>query len=251
MFLKRKGLPDEGTLVLCTVNSVQSHSVFCDVDEYGISGMIHISEIAPGRIRNIRDYVREGKVVVCKVLGVDEERGQVDLSLRRVNEGQRRAKLGDVKLEEKAEKTVEFAARQLKMEPKKLYDEFALKVLESYDYIFHFFMDVVEGKAGFEQLGVDAKLAKELTGIVMQRMRPSEVEVKRNLKLISYASDGVERVRRALEKAVKLGAAVKYIGAGNYQLAVKAADYKTAEQVIEKAETAAAKSIDGVGELKK
>ena len=91
---KKKGFPEEDDIVLCTVKKILYHSVFVTLDEYdNLEGMIHISEIAPGRIRNIRDYVREGKKLVCKVLRVRKEKGHFDLSLRRVNEGQRRRAL--------------------------------------------------------------------------------------------------------------------------------------------------------------
>jgi translation initiation factor 2 subunit 1 len=76
MFYKKEGFPEEDELVICTVAEIQYHSIFVTVDEYdNISGMIHISEIAPGRIRNIRDYVKEGKVIVCKVLRINTEKG--------------------------------------------------------------------------------------------------------------------------------------------------------------------------------
>ena len=93
MLYKKQGFPEESELVMCTVSNIQYHSVFADLDEYGRQGMIHISEISPGRIRNIRDYVKEGKKIVCKVLRVNSERGHIDLSLRRVNEAQRKNKI--------------------------------------------------------------------------------------------------------------------------------------------------------------
>ena len=75
MLFKKQDFPEEGDLVLCTVTSVQFHSVFVDMDEYGKGGMIHISEVSPGRIRNIRDFVKEGKKIVCKVLRINQEKG--------------------------------------------------------------------------------------------------------------------------------------------------------------------------------
>jgi len=68
MLLKKEGFPEEDELVMCTITKVQFHSVFANLDDYGKNGMIHISEVSPGRIRNIRDFVKEGKKVVCKVL---------------------------------------------------------------------------------------------------------------------------------------------------------------------------------------
>jgi len=65
MLLKKEGFPERDEFVLCTVTNIQFHSVFVDLDEYVKPGMIHISEISPGRIRNIRDFVKEGKKVVA------------------------------------------------------------------------------------------------------------------------------------------------------------------------------------------
>ena len=88
MFYKKKGMPEQGEIVLCSVKKILHHSVFVYIEEYqGLEGMVHIAEIAPGRIRNIDDYVKEGKRIVCKVLNIDQKKGHIDLSLRRVGTG--------------------------------------------------------------------------------------------------------------------------------------------------------------------
>src|SRR3989344_2821655 len=108
MLYKKPGRPEEGDLVLCTVKRILYHSVFVSIDEYSnLEGMVHISEIAPGRIRNLRDYVKEGKRIVCKVLKIDAQTGNIDLSLRRVGTGLRMKKVAEYKQEEKAEKLLE------------------------------------------------------------------------------------------------------------------------------------------------
>ena len=113
MLYRREGIPEDEEIILCKVTKLFPNSVFVDILEYpGKQGMIHISEISPGRIRNIRDFVVEGKKVVCKVLGVNKERGHIDLSLRRVNENQKRIKINEIKQEQIAEKIVEMIAKQ-------------------------------------------------------------------------------------------------------------------------------------------
>jgi translation initiation factor 2 subunit 1 len=112
MLFQKQGMPQEGDVVFCTVTKVQYHSVFARLDEYDRkSGMIHISEVSPGRIRNINDYVKEGKVVICKVLRINESRGHIDLSLRRVNENQRRAKVEERKHQVIAENILQSYAQ--------------------------------------------------------------------------------------------------------------------------------------------
>ena len=45
-------------------------------------GMVHISEIAPFRVNNVRDLLSEGMVVPVKVIAVDHEKGRIALSIK-------------------------------------------------------------------------------------------------------------------------------------------------------------------------
>ncbi|MFA6099019.1 MAG: polyribonucleotide nucleotidyltransferase [Patescibacteria group bacterium] len=48
----------------------------------GKDGMVHISEFASGRIRNVSDVVSVGQKLKVKVLEVDKERGRISLSVK-------------------------------------------------------------------------------------------------------------------------------------------------------------------------
>ena len=48
-------------------------------------GLVHISELAPQRVRTVDDVVKEGDEVKVKVIGVDD-RGKVKLSMKRVDQ---------------------------------------------------------------------------------------------------------------------------------------------------------------------
>lgn len=254
MLLQKKGFPEEDELVLCTVTKVQFNSVFVTLDEYGKGGMIHISEVSPGRIRNIRDFVREGKKIVCKVLRVSEERGHIDLSLRRVAETQKRLKLDEIKQEQKAEKILEFVAKDLNIPQKKLFEDIADNVLKKYESMHEFFQQVVADNSAVKDAGLDEKAAKSLEEAIKQRIKEANVEVGGKLKLTSYASDGVEVVKEALKKAQETGDSVqiRYLGAGTYRIAVNAKDYKEAEKILDKASESALahiKKSEGKGEF--
>jgi len=235
MFLKKEGLPEEDELVLCTVTKIYYQSVFVNIDEYERSGMIPISEIAPGRIRNIRDFVKEGKKVVCKVLRIDKEKGHVDLSLRRVNDAQRRQKLSQIKQEQLAENIVEFLAKKQKKDTKKFYSEVTKELFEEYESLYDAFEEVSNDTLDLSKY-VDKKLAEELTELIKQRIKPPIVDIKGALTLKSYLPDGVEVIKEGLKtslaKAEKVE--VKYKGAGIYGVTVQAEDYKTAENNLAK-----------------
>src|SRR3970282_3049374 len=106
--------PDEGELVVCSVANVKNFGAFVTLDEYeSKEGFIHIAEVSSGWIKYIRDYVREGQRVVCKVLRVDTSKGQVDLSLKAVNEHQRREKIQEGKNEQRADTLLAIVATRL------------------------------------------------------------------------------------------------------------------------------------------
>jgi translation initiation factor 2 subunit 1 len=241
MFYFKSGFPEENEVVVCTVTSVQYNSVFCTLDEYDKSGMIHISEISAGRIRNIRDFVVEGKKVVCKVLRTSEERGHIDLSLRRVNENQRREKNMLIKQEQKAEKIIENLAAELKQEPKTVYDAIATPILTSYEYLHMALQEYVDGEADLATLGIPQEYLATLLSRVKEKIKAKSVTITGTLSLSTYAEDGVELVRQALiaAKATSPHLSLSYLGSGNYQVQVEAEEYKEAEAILDKAIAAA------------
>ncbi|MEM4336631.1 MAG: translation initiation factor IF-2 subunit alpha [Candidatus Woesearchaeota archaeon] len=233
MLLRREGWPEEGELVVCTVNKVLPSSVFVTLDEYKKTGMIHISEVAPGRIRNIRDYVSEGRVVVCKVLQVNEQKGYIDLSLRRVSEIAKRKKLEEIKLEQKAEKIVEIVAKELKVDVQNLYEEIARKLFEKYNSLYAAFEDIALTGKSLVDFGINKKYAELIDEMIRQKIKPEEIVISGILKVSSYASDGVEVIKSALKNfEEEKNVTIKYLGNGQFLLRLSARDYKTAEKLL-------------------
>jgi translation initiation factor 2 subunit 1 len=219
---------------MCTVNNIQHNSIFVSIHEYDRQGMITISEVAPGRIRNIRDYVVEGKVIVCKVLYVNTERGYIDLSLRRVSEGQRREKNDEVKQELKAEKILEMTAKSLKMDVKSLYDKAAAAFLKSYFYIYQAFDDFLAGNISLTDY-FDKIVAESLEKTIREKIKPKEILIAGDLTINSWEENGVEDIRLALTDIVKDNTTVSYLGGGRYRVLIKGADYKTVEKSLKDA----------------
>ncbi len=238
MFYRKNGWPEEDELVLCTVTSVQYNSVFCDLDEYpGKGGMIHISEVTAGRIRNIREFVQEGRKVVCKVLRVDQQRGHIDLSLRRVNERQRIEKGQQLKQEAKAENLLVHLAKERKKDPQQFYDEVAPALLEGYEYVHQAFEDIVDDSFTLKDTKLDKKLGEDIEKLVRERIKPKEVQIEGVFEITTFAEGGVDIVKDALLKAHKAAQPgdVRYLGGGSYKISVTAEDYKIAEKRLKEA----------------
>ncbi len=95
-------LPEVGEIVIATVSKVSDHGAYVTLDEYNnIQGFLHVSEIAPGWVRNISRYVKDGEKKVLLVKKVRSERSEIDLSLKQISKDQKKKKLLEVKRYEK------------------------------------------------------------------------------------------------------------------------------------------------------
>ena len=248
MLYKHAGLPDEGEIVLCRVTKIFPNSVFAQMVEYSDSGMIHISEIAPGRMRNLREYVKVGKQIVCVVLRVKKDRGHIDLSLRRVGTGAKLRKLDEIKQELKAEQVLAKLAKKLEMKTEDLYKKVSEIAFEHYSYVHSAFKEFVAGKVTFEELGFDSKLASELNVAVKEKFKEPVATFRGEIELHTYASDGVLRVRKTLSKIAELreDMQVVYLGAGKYKFTFVDKEIKAAEKDISAIEKILSKFQDKV-----
>lgn len=259
MFYKKSGIPEEGEFVMCTVKKIFPHSVFVDLDEYEhMEAMIHISEISPGRIRNIRDFVREGRKLVCKVLRINREKNQIDLSLRRVPLSVKNQKNEDYKQEQKAEKLLELIGQKTKATVEEMYKEFGKEIIDKYGSFNGFFNEFITGNITLEEAKIPKKYQKALEETIKEKIKPTKVKVEAILSLTSESSDGIEVIKKALKEADKTAKEKKYeleisyIGAPRYRLVLTTTDYKTGEKAIQEMTNKAITHIKkegGQGEL--
>ena len=75
---------EKGKIVTGCVTGVEKYGIFVGLDEY-YSGLIHISEISDGYVRNVGDYVSIGETIRVKVLESDEDTFQVKLTIKDID----------------------------------------------------------------------------------------------------------------------------------------------------------------------
>ncbi|URQ73187.1 polyribonucleotide nucleotidyltransferase [SAR86 cluster bacterium] len=78
--------PEVGLVCVGTVVKIVDFGAFVSFEK-GKEGLVHISEIAEERVKNVKDYLVEGEEVDIKVIGIDD-RGKIKLSMKAVNNGQ-------------------------------------------------------------------------------------------------------------------------------------------------------------------
>jgi len=75
-----------GQLVEGTITQLANFGAFARIAN-GIEGLIHVSELAEGRVTHPRSVVKEGDVVTLRIIRIDPQRKRMGLSLKRAVEG--------------------------------------------------------------------------------------------------------------------------------------------------------------------
>jgi translation initiation factor 2 subunit 1 len=252
--MKYSGWPNPGELVVGKVEEIEDFGVFVDLEEYEDKrGLIHISEVASGWIKNVRDHVREGQTVVCKVLDVDRSSQQIDLTLKDVNEHQHKETIQRWKNEQKADNWMSLAFGENVDE--ETYGVVTSELIDAHDSLYE----------GFEQaaiLGPEAlsgtDLSEEQIDAIVDTARENVsvpyVTVTGYVDLVCSTDEGVDAVKEALQAAEGNGEVsdeidleVTYVGAPEYRIRVQAPNYKTAETELEESAKRASEAIAELG----
>lgn len=208
-----------GDLVLCTVDRIVGTVVFVRMQLEGkeIEGNIVFSEIAPGRIRNIRDYVVPKKKIVCKVLRISPS-GNIDLSLRRVSQKERK----EVLEQEQQEKSYLSILKGVLGEKA----EEVIKKISEKEKVFSFLEDAKNSPENLEKLAGKENAKKILD--ILNAQKNKKKRVKKEIYLTTIKPNGITLIKKILENFKELE--IKYISAGKYSLETESEDAKISDK---------------------
>ena len=203
----------EGQIVLCTVDKVVGTSVFVKIEGDG-EGTIVTSEIAPGRIRNLRDYVVPGKKIVCKILSI---RGRnLSLSLRRVKQSERKELLEKIAKEQSYKAIIKTISKDT--------DTIIGEINKNYS-LTDFFEKAKSEPKLLETYFTKQDSEKILKILESKKEKPKEI--KQKIKLSSNSSNGINLVKGIINTACKNSKCdVSYIAAGKYSLGIIGEDFR-------------------------
>jgi len=252
--MKFSGWPERGELVVCHVDEIESFGVFCDLEQYeDRRGLIHISEVASGWIKNIRDHVREGQTVVCKVLDVDESSQQIDLSLKDVNDHQRSETIQGWKNEQKADNWLAISLGEDADDA--VYEHVVSELLADFETLYDGFeAAAIHGEEALADLDLDGEVVEAIVETARNNVSVPYVTVTGYVDLTCADPTGVDAIREALKAAGGNGEVpeeveleVTYVGAPEYRIRVRAPDYKLAERSLEASADRAIEALEAAG----
>jgi len=257
---KRKGLPQWGELVTCTVARITPFAAWCTLDEYEteegapVEGMIHISEVAGKWVKDIRKFVKPDKKYVAKVVKIDYEKGHINLSLKRVTKFDEKEKIETARRDKRAEGILIQVEKRLGETRENTEKEIVEKLAatDKYDDLLSAFEDAAKDKNALTEAGVSKRWIDALAEILERNFKEKEIKIKAMVELTTLAEDGVEKIKKALsELENKTGAHVGYISAPKYMVELKTKQPKESERKLREVLEEVIKEIenaDGKGE---
>lgn len=208
---------EEGDIVLCTVDRIVGTIVFVKI-EGDREGSIIFSEVAPGRIRNIRDYVVPKKKIVCKILRLRGD--QIHLSLRRVTQKEQK----EVLEKSKQEKSYRSILKTILKEKAKE----VIEKIKKESSLADFFEEARENPKKLEKLAGKKEAGKILE--ILKNQKKKTFVLKKQFSLNSAEPNGLELLKKALGKIKN--AEIKYISAGKYSIKTEDETAKKADQKL-------------------
>jgi translation initiation factor 2 alpha subunit (eIF-2alpha) len=198
-------------LVMCTVKSIEGTTVFVNIEEDG-QGSISMSEVAAGRIRNLREHVSVNKKIVCKVLNITND--DVQLSLRRVTTKEKE----NILERYQKEKTAISQLKTISKNPEKIIEKIREK-----DKLWSFFDNARENPALLEKI-MSKEEAQSLAKILLEK-KESEKKAKKNIIVQSSGEAGIREIKEVLDVPE---IEIKYLGSSQFAVVGKAKDFKEA-----------------------
>ena len=251
-------LPDVNDLVLGKVVKITKHGIYAELIEYkGLTAYCHVREIAAAWIRNIRNFVRLDQQIVAKVLLVNRKTRQIDISIKRVSESQKKDKIQQYKNQKSAIAIVNLIAKKLNVSPGEVLSTIEAPLKDEFGTMYSAFEYIAaEGEIDLTTLGLPPKYIDAIVEMSKSSIKIATYEKEVKIGLRSFAPDGVEQIRQvlfnisnALTKYENVEYEITSIGAPTYRLWLSGKFVEDIEDALNIAESTLKESADKMDEL--
>jgi len=212
----------EGDLVICKIEKIDAHSAIAKIIDTNIYGIIHASEVASGWVRKVSDHLKEGQLVVCKILSANKT--LFNLSIKRVSENEKREMMKKYEMDKRADKIINLVAKKTKAEN---VEEIKKRIIERFGSLSSFIDAVKEGNDEVEKI-IEKKWINLIKKILEKIEKRKEYVFKAKIKLRSYEPNGIEIIKSVFED--NFGLDIKYIGGSQFLLKFKSENPKIGEK---------------------
>lgn len=183
-----KRFPDIGEVVIVKITKCTEIGVYVELVEYNnIEGLIMLGELSKKKIKSLGTYVKPNTIDAAIVIRVDEEKGYIDVSKRKIGQREFEESFMRYTRNKIAHNVMIMVARTLERPIDDLYSEYFLKA-KPYGSIHNFFLKINNNE-------IDDPISE----FVKRKFNVTKYKVRADVDVSSYK--GVDDVVNALKVA--------------------------------------------------
>jgi translation initiation factor 2 subunit 1 len=171
-----------------------------------IEGMILLSELSRRRIRSINKLIRVGRTEIVVVMRVDQEKGYIDLSKRRVSPE-------DIaKCEEKYNKSkavhsiMRHVSETCKIRLEDLYNKFGWDLYTRFGHAYDAFkLMITDADRVLAPYELPEEVKETLLSNINRRLTPQPIKLRADLEVTCFSYEGIDAIKEALKAGEAVG----------------------------------------------
>ena len=207
-----KDRPEEGDFVVIEITDVDKNSAYADLEEYNdVKGLIHISEASRSWVQDLTKELSEGEKTVAQVVDTEDTIG---LSLKRVNDKQKRDTMQRWRKEQKASDFVEDLEEKIDIDD--IYEEIVFPLQKELGSSFQGFEISIAEEERLKEF-LDDEVVDAIQEVARENIDLKQEKFEGEIEVEFYQGDGLERVKKAFNEPGE-GVEVKCISAPNYSI---------------------------------
>ena len=207
-----KDRPEEGDFVVIEITDVDKNSAYADLEEYNdVKGLIHISEASRSWVQDLTKELSEGEKTVAQVVDTEDTIG---LSLKRVNDKQKRDTMQRWRKEQKASDFVEDLEEKIDIDD--IYEEVVYPLQKELGSSFQGFEISIAEEERLKEF-LDDEVVDAIQEVARENIDLKQEKFEGEIEVEFYQGDGLERVKKAFNEPGE-GVEVKCISAPNYSI---------------------------------
>lgn len=199
--------PPLDSVVMVQIVKVEPVGAMVSLLEYqGLPGMILASEISRRRFRSIKQVISAGKIIPCTVIRVDEVKGFIDLSKKRVSPNDAKQLEDRYAHARTVHSILARVAHTTQSTLEELYTAFGWDLYKQYEHAYFAFNAIANNDLTVMEKYTDVSdnVKNTLIGLIKQKMSPKPASIFARIEATCFGPQGVYGLKDAFKAGLAL-----------------------------------------------
>jgi|EP00670_Eutreptiella_braarudii_P001708 translation initiation factor 2 subunit 1 len=229
--------------VMVRVKSISASAAYVQLMEYNnIEGMIPLTELSRRRIRSVNKHIRVGKTEIVQVFRLDEDKGYIDLSKKKVTEDDLKPCETRYNKAKDVHSIMTHVAKECRCNLESLYQAVAWPLYRKYGHAYDAFgASFADSEKVLGPLGLEEDIKEKLIQTIQHRHKAQPFRVRADVEVTCFKYEGIDAIREALkagERSVEgneCALTIRLLAAPTYVIVANSVDKDDGLALVEKA----------------